>query len=134
MDEPLRELAARDGRYAHEAFRFLLDSLEYAVRAAGKTEAHGTERHITGQELVEGLRQHAQQVFGPLAAQTWRAWGIHDTLDWGKIVFLLVEKGLLRRQDSDTIEDFSPGFDFDRYFVDGYEPELPSELGQASDG
>ena len=120
----MRELARKDGRYSPEAFRFLFDSLEVAVRLAGKEGATGTERHVTGQEVLAGMREHAERSFGPLAAEVWRSWGVRETLDWGRIVFLLVEAGLLNRQETDTIEDFRGGFDFDEAFVRGYTPPL----------
>ena len=125
--EDARTVALRDGRYSPEAFRFLYESLHYAVRLAGKEEAEGTERHVTGQEVLAGMRFYARQLFGPLAAQVWRSWGVRQALDWGNIVFLLVEAGLLNRQESDTIEDFRDDFDFDEAFVQGYRPELPDD-------
>lgn len=128
MNDPLRRLALKDGRYAPEAFQFLYDSLDHAVRLAGRENAEGTDRHVTGQELLAGMRAYAIQVFGPLAGAVWRAWGIRDTLDWGRIVFLLVEEGMLNRQESDSIEDFRAGFDFDQAFVASYQPTIPSEL------
>lgn len=128
MKDPLRKLALKDGRYAPEAFQFLYDSLDHAVRLAGREQAEGSDRHVTGQELLAGMRSYALTVFGPLAASVWRAWGIRDTLDWGRIVFLLVDEGLLNRQESDSIEDFRGGFDFDQAFVASYEPSIPAEL------
>ena len=128
MKDQLRQLALRDGRYSPEAFVFLFASLEHAVRLAGKDSAQGAERHVTGQELLAGLRENAIETFGPLAAHVWRAWGVKSALDWGRIVFLLVEAGLLNRQESDTIEDFRPGFDFDSVFVERYRPPLPRAL------
>ena len=122
-------LALKDGRYSPEAFRFLFESLPHAVKLAGKEQAEGTGRHVTGQEVLAGMRAHASQLFGPLAAAVWRSWGVRETLDWGRIVFLLVEGGLLNRQESDTIDDFAAGFDFEEAFVRGYRvalPELPS--------
>lgn len=129
MSDPLRKLALKDGRYAPDAFQFLFESLEHAVRLAGRSDAEGPERHVTGQELLEGMRVHAIELFGPLAAQVWRSWGVRETLDWGRIVFLLVDNGMLNRQDDDTIEDFRDGFDFDEVFVDGYTIELPPAVG-----
>ncbi len=126
MKEQLRKLALRDRRYSPEAFVFLFESLEPALHLAGKEAAEGQERHITGQELLAGLRDHARRTFGPLAAHVWRSWGLSTSLDWGRIVFLLVDEGLLRRQESDTLADFEPGFDFERELVEGYRPELPS--------
>lgn len=127
-DPLLRKLALKDGRYAPEAFHFLYESLDHAVKLAGRENEEGTARHVTGQELLAGMRQNAIEQFGPLAGAVWRAWGIRDTLDWGRIVFLLVEEGMLNRQDTDSIEDFRAGFDFDSAFVTSYRPVLPPEL------
>jgi uncharacterized repeat protein (TIGR04138 family) len=127
--DPVRKGWKADGRYRLEAYQFLFDALDKSVRLAGKEEAQGPERHISGQELLAGMRQHAIDLFGPLAAQVWRTWGIKSTLDWGRIVFALVEAKLLNRQETDTIDDFANGYDFDEAFVNHYRPELPRELG-----
>jgi uncharacterized repeat protein (TIGR04138 family) len=128
MNDPLRKLALSDGRYTPEAYAFLFESLDHAVKLAGRETAEGTERHVSGQELLAGLRQYAAELFGPLAAEVWRRWGVRESLDWGRIVFLLVEAGMLNRQENDTIEDFRSDLDFDRAFVAGYRPRLPPEL------
>ena len=125
MSDAIRRLALQDGRYSPEAFQFLFEALTYAVRLAGKQEAEGPERHVTGQEVLAGMRACAQETFGPLAAHVWRSWGVHETLDWGRIVFLLVEKGMLKRQEEDKIDDFGAGFDFDEVFVEQYKASLP---------
>ncbi len=135
MSDPLlRKLALKDGRYAPEAFQFLYDSLDHAVKLAGREQSEGAERHVTGQELLAGMRAHAIEQFGPLAGAVWRAWGIRDTLDWGRIVFLLVEEGMLNRQETDSIEDFRSGFDFDAAFVRAYQPRLAPELFSRPEG
>jgi uncharacterized repeat protein (TIGR04138 family) len=128
LSDPLRKLALKDGRYAPEAFTFLYESLDHAVRLAGREQAQGTERHVSGQELLAGMRAYAQELFGPLAGEVWRRWGVRETLDWGRIVFLLVDAGLLNRQEEDQIEDFRDGFDFDEAFVKRYRPKLPPEV------
>ena len=128
MEDPVRALAFRDGRYSPEAFRFLFESLEFAIRLAGKQEETGPERHVSGQEVLAGMREYAQQLFGPLAAQVWRSWGVRQSIDWGRIVFLLVEDGMLNRQDSDSVEDFRSGFDFDEVFVENYHVPLTDRL------
>lgn len=127
-DPLLRKLALKDGRYTPEAFQFLYEALDTALQLAGRETEEGAARHVTGKELLAGMRRHAELQFGPLAGAVWRAWGIRDTLDWGRIVFLLVEEGMLNRQESDSIEDFRSGFDFDEAFVRSYRPELPSDL------
>lgn len=122
-------LALKDGRYSPEAFRFLFESLPHAVRLAGREHAEGAGRHVTGQEVLSGLRLHALEVFGPMAAAVWRSWGVRETLDWGRIVFLLVDGGLLNRQESDTLDDFAAGFDFDEAFVREYPLSVPQIPG-----
>ena len=71
------------------------------------------------------MRHYASECFGPLAAQVWRSWGVRQTIDWGHIVFLLIDAGLLNRQETDTIEDFRDGFDLDDAFVRDYRPQIP---------
>jgi len=129
LKDPLRKLSLQDGRFTPEAFQFLFEALDEVVQSTGRDTAEGAARHISGRELLGGLRRHANKLFGPLAAQVWRSWGIHETLDWGRVVFLLVDAKLLNRQDSDTIEDFRDGFDFDEALVTSYKPKLPLELG-----
>lgn len=129
MTDPLSRLALKHGCYGAEAFKFLFEALDQAVNLAGREEAQGADRHVSGQELLSGMRRYASQVFGPLAAEVWRSWGVHSSLDWGRIVFLLVDEGMLNRRENDTIEDFREDFDFDQIFVEQYVPELPSEFG-----
>jgi uncharacterized repeat protein (TIGR04138 family) len=124
-----RKLAGEDGRYSPEAFEFLFAGLDQAVKLAGRDAAQGASRHVSGQELLEGMKHYARELFGPLAAYVWRSWGIRNTRDWGNIVFLLVEAELLNRQVGDTIQDFEGTLDFDEFFVTSYQPELPEELG-----
>ncbi len=125
MNDALRKLALQDGRYSPEAFRFLYESLEHALRLAGREHAEGTDRHVTGREVLGGMRACATQQFGPLAAHVWRSWGVKESLDWGRIVFLLVEHKMLKRQDGDKIEDFADNFDFDEVFERSYRPQVP---------
>ncbi len=134
MKDPLRNLALRDGRYAPEAFQFLYESLEHAVKLAGREEAEGSDRHVSGQELLAGMREKALELFGPLAGSVWTRWGVRETIDWGRIVFLLVEAKLLNRQESDSIEDFRDGFEFEEAFVKSYRPKLPAELSPRESG
>ena len=134
MSDPLRKLALKDGRYAPEAFTFLYESLDHAVKLAGRENAEGADRHVSGQELLLGMKSYAAGLFGPLAGEVWRRWGVRETIDWGRIVFLLVDAGLLNRQEEDRIDDFKDGFDYDDAFVKKYRPKLPPEiLGHAPD-
>ena len=68
------------------------------------------------QELIEGIRDYATELFGPLAPTVFRNWGLTATQDFGDIVFNLVENDLLNKTDADRREDFANGFDFDTAF------------------
>jgi uncharacterized repeat protein (TIGR04138 family) len=116
-----------DGRYSPEAFYFLFEALDVAVQLAGKAGLQGPARHVTGQEVLKGLRAHALTQFGPLASNVWKSWGVRESMDWGRIVFLLVEREMLKRQEDDSIEEFRQGFDFERSFASDYRERL-SEL------
>ena len=84
---------------------------------------------VSGPELLEGMRALAERMFGPLAAEVWRSWGVYATIDWGRIVFVLVDAKLLNRQESDTLDQFKDVFDFAEAFELHYAPQLPTELG-----
>lgn len=128
MDERLRKMANEDGRYSPEAYQFLFEGLEEAIQMTGRSHLEGTERHVTGRDVVQGLVVHARRSFGPLTPQVWRSWGIHGPIDWGHCVFVMVEAGFLSRQESDTIEDFRFDLDLDAEFIASYRVEPPAEL------
>ena len=124
----LDEIVAAVGVYAREAYKFVQAGLHYTV-----TKLHGEDegdpeanRHITGQQLSEGLRDFALLQWGMLARTVLARWGIRSTLDFGRIVFALVEHGHMSKTDEDTIDDFRNVFDFATAFDDGYQIEIKS--------
>lgn len=135
--DSIRQAARDDGRYAVEAYHFLLSGLDQAVEMTGRSEAESPDRHVSGQELVEALRVVALNTYGPLAKEVWNSWGIQSTRDWGEIVFVLIRLELFSRQESDTVEDFDRVFDLDEGLLQAWEPTLPQEddlFGRGSQG
>jgi uncharacterized repeat protein (TIGR04138 family) len=112
--ERVEAVVERDGRYRLEAYAFVMRALSYSV---SRLEA---PRHITGQELLAGLREFALQEFGPMAKTVFEHWGIHSSVDFGHIVFNLVAEGLLGKTETDRLEDFQEGFDFETALVRDY--------------
>ena len=110
------EAVRRDGRYAPEAFEFLHRGLEHTTRAIYGEESGDKPRHVTGQQLCEGLRELALQQWGPLAKTVLARWHIHNTRDFGEMVFLLVRLRMMGRQKSDCLDDFDKVYDFDEAF------------------
>src|SRR3982750_2650174 len=96
------------GPYPQEAFQFVRDGLAHAVKTIfGDPHAPATnDRHVSGQQLCLGLRDYAVVRYGFPAPTVLARWGIQRTEDFGRIVFAMIEAGLLRRSDEDSLEDF----------------------------
>ncbi len=113
--EAVRKICRNDGRYKPEAFKFVMESLDYTLRSL---EEH---RHISAAELLDGMSGYAKHRYGLLAHTVLSAWGLENASDVGRIVFHLVEAGVLKKQDNDRFEDFDSDYDLkakleDRYF------------------
>jgi uncharacterized repeat protein (TIGR04138 family) len=114
LADKVYELMANDDRYSLEAYDFVRDALEYA---AGDLGIRG---HLTGQQLLEGIRKLAIHLYGPMAGAVLEHWGVTRTEDIGEIVFNMVEVGLLSKTASDTREDFQDVYDFEDVFHRDY--------------
>lgn len=108
------EAAAADGRYEKYAWRFVLSGVESTV------EMLHASGHISGEELLDGLREIASTQFGPMAKEVLNHWGIYNTRDIGNIVFGLIDAELLENEEKDSIEDFDDVFDFQQVFEEDY--------------
>ncbi len=109
------DIAARaDGRYEKYAWRFVLSGVESTM------EIFSASGHISGKQLLEGLRVIASRQFGPMAKEVLNHWGIYTTRDIGNIVFGLIEAELLEHSKEDSIEDFDDVFDFKKVFEEDY--------------
>ena len=124
-NEAISEIIQRDPRFDRDAYTFVREGLDYTVKMLMKhTDGGGTHRHVTGQELLEGLRQYTLEQFGPMAKTVLEHWGITQCEDFGDIVFNMVEKGLLGRTDQDSRADFKGGYNFEEVFVKPYRPAI----------
>jgi uncharacterized repeat protein (TIGR04138 family) len=129
--EIVERIRERDPRYDAESYFFLREALEHTSRTL-KKPAEGERRHVTGQELLEGIRSYALMEYGPMALTLLGAWGVTCSEDFGHIVFNLVEAGILGRTDRDQRQDFANGYDFHTAFAKPYLPETPLESESAS--
>jgi uncharacterized repeat protein (TIGR04138 family) len=107
----IRVLALQDRRYAPMAYIFVFEALDYTVEHIAQAK-----RHVTGRELLEGIRLLAVKQFGPMAKMVFNVWGVYKTQDFGTIVFNLVSEGLMGKTDNDSIEDFTDIYDFEDAF------------------
>jgi uncharacterized repeat protein (TIGR04138 family) len=113
--QSVRTLADRRGVFRPDAYFFVLEALENAMDSMAE---RGAERgHITGEDLLDWIRNLGRERYGVMAGDVFGAWGVHATIDFGRIVFHLVEAGLLRKRDEDSLSDFVDKFDFDDAFA-----------------
>lgn len=119
IDDMLAPILERDARYKTGAYLFVREALDHTVRQLEKP------RHVSGPELLEGIRQYALAQYGPVAKRVLHEWGISECIDFGHIVFNLVNEGLLGKTNEDSIEDFSGGYDFTEAFLHPFRPKEP---------
>ncbi len=115
---------AQKSKYPIDAFIFVQRGLEFTVRRVhGKptrekhlTEEHRRQRHVDGQTLCFGLRDYAIQQYGLLAKTVLKRWKITECVDFGHIVFEMIDAGLMYKTAEDSLDDFTEVFDFTSAF------------------
>ncbi len=129
--EALDKVIEQDPRYDREAYVFLRDALDFTIKRRKKQKSE-ISRHVTGQELLEGIREYALNEFGPMVPTVFEAWNIRECRDFGNMVFNLINAGIFGKTDSDSIDDFNDGYDFYDAFVKPFLPEKPATAPAAS--
>jgi uncharacterized repeat protein (TIGR04138 family) len=122
FEEVLDKILARQPAYARDSYHFIREALDFTQKLISK-ENKGKVRHVTPAELLDGIRQHALQQFGPMALTVFDEWGIHECKDFGEMVFIMIESGLLAKTEKDSREDFQDGYDFTEAFAKPFWPE-----------
>jgi uncharacterized repeat protein (TIGR04138 family) len=139
LDPAIANLLKEDRRYPLEAYIFVFEALHYAQNVLGMgnesvseptdAESHegdsGPQRHVTGQELCQAIRQFAAEQYGYMAKLVLGNWGLHNTGDFGEIVFNLIRIGRMRKTPNDRREDFDNVFDFDCVFREEFRIVMP---------
>ena len=126
----LDDLVKRDPRFPYEAYEFVFAALTHTQHLLGRAPAEGEDEpegaeggpghHVSGRELLEGVRDLALREFGLMARTVFRMWGIERTDDFGEIVFNLVEARLMSKTSEDSRADFRNVFDLDEALVKDY--------------
>jgi uncharacterized repeat protein (TIGR04138 family) len=109
FEEALEILTIKDPRYPREAYLFVREALDHTQRVLAK-DRQGSIRHVSGQELLGGIKDYASAQFGPMAMMVLGEWGIHSCQDFGELVFNMVETGgcpLLSNDDITDLESFA---------------------------
>jgi uncharacterized repeat protein (TIGR04138 family) len=119
-------ITKEDARYDRKAYDFVRHGLDHTVKEIRKKDGPktGKSRHVSGPELLDGLRVYALEQYGPLTKTVLNSWGVRRCQDFGEIVFNLIEYNAFSKTDSDRREDFAGLYDFDDVFV---KPFLPTQ-------
>ena len=121
LEKAIEHILQQDSRYHRDSYFFLREALEYTQKIAGKPKT-SEMRHVSGRELLTGIREYALTQYGPMAMTVLEEWGIHSCEDFGEIVFKMVEHNLLAKTDADTHDDFKNGYDFGEVFKKPFQP------------
>jgi uncharacterized repeat protein (TIGR04138 family) len=122
FEEAVDLIAARDRRYSKDAYVFVREALDHTQKMIGKPKKDEI-RHVSGQELLGGIRDYALQQYGPMTITVLDEWGVRRCEDFGELVFNMVESGLLAKTDKDSHDDFKNGYSFEEAFR---QPFLPA--------
>ena len=106
----VEEICEQDPRYKADSYEFVLQALTFTQKKFRK------EGHVSGKELLEGIREFALQQYGPMVKAVLDHWGITQTSDFGNIVFNMIEKQLLAKTQDDSCRDFKDVYDFREAF------------------
>lgn len=128
--ERVAQIVTEDSRYAVAAYDFVRAAVSFTGKKLERGAGPGKRRHISGQELLEGIREMALNEFGPLTLDVLEEWGLKRAADFGNIVFNLVNHNLLGASEEDSPDDFADGYDFTEAFLKPFVEvgELPSDL------
>ena len=114
FEHDLRNILERDKRYHKDAYLFVFEALEHTLQKLGK------RRHVSGRELLEGIKAFLHRRYGLLALPLLERWGIKKTVDFGEIVFNLVNNGLMGKTEEDGLDDFKDVFSLRKELFEKY--------------
>src|SRR5690349_9594877 len=109
FEEALEIITIKDPRYPRDAYLFVREALDHTQRTLVR-DKQGSIRHVSGQELLDGIKDYASGQFGPMAMMVLESWGIHSCQDFGELVFNMVETGgcpTLCSDDIANVESFA---------------------------
>src|SRR6478736_3667233 len=125
--EALESVVTNDPRYQRDGYIFLRDTLDFTTKQQKKVKGVSV-RHVTGPELLDGVRRYAMKEFGPMVMTVFDSWGIHSCEDIGHMVFNLIGAGIFGKTEQDSIKDFKNVYNFEEAFVRPFAPTKPETV------
>ena len=125
FQDAILEAVKNDPRYHPQAYEFVREALHAAVKHFRSGQE---DQHVSGQEVLEGVRLYALAEYGPMSLTLLTQWGLNRGEDVGNVVYNLIETGYFGRNDGDSLEDFSGGYDFTEAFSAPFQPQSHRHL------
>lgn len=117
-------ICTQDPRYKQDAYEFVMEALSFTQKKYQRS------KHVTGVELLEGMKELLLSKYGSMTISVLQFWGIDKTEDFGHIVFNLVENKVLSKSAEDDIEHFRNGYDFQKAFHADYRQQLEKKISR----
>ena len=127
----LGQTAAPRSKFHGDAYRFVFEALHHTQQKLKRPVANDLDddrAHITGPELLYGIRDLALERYGLLSKNVFLHWGIKSTGDFGRIVFELIERGEMRKTERDRLSDFIDVYDFEDALDHDYKIDISKAL------
>jgi len=124
FSEIVDRICAGNGRFHPSAYLFVRQGLDFTLSSLRERGDLQARQHISGDKLLNGIRAYALEQYGPLTKAVFDYWNIETCIDFGTIVFELVDYGVLGKTDEDSIEDFKNGYSFFEAFEKPFLPEV----------
>ena len=130
FDEVIERIYEEDQRFEKGAYYFVRQALDYTLQSLREKGNQRSSNHVSGGELLDGIRRFALQQYGPMTVTLFKHWGVTCCEDFGDIVFNLVDRQVLGKTKNDKKQDFTRGYSFEEAFED---PFLPPKLEESED-
>ncbi len=124
LKKTVKKIIAKDRRFKEDSYYFVNEAVLFSSEYFSKPD-FGQSRHLSGPELLEGIREFTLSEFGSMSQAVLKFWGIKTTLDFGHIVFNLIDAGVLAASPSDKLGDFENVYKFNIAFTQPFEAENP---------
>ncbi len=133
FDEVITLICKEDNRFHRNAYSFVRQGLDYTVKELKKSDSSraGKSLHVTGVELLMGMRAFALHQFGPMARTVLGEWGVTRCGHFGDIVFNLIEYSVFSKTENDRREDFKEVYTFEEAFDKPFLPTVPRQARSA---
>jgi uncharacterized repeat protein (TIGR04138 family) len=128
MKTPIADRRSQPRLLFHpHAYVFVSEALKTAQELVGRQMVEDRldeTHHISGPELLEGVRVLGLRLYGMMATAVFHHWGVFTTHDFGRIVFEMIDRGDMRKSDSDQLSDFHGVYPIDATFADSYQIDV----------